>query len=126
MERIPFARITAKSGYQGTRGAGFVCSRSNSTCCTTRPRHCEAIRDHALSPHLKPALLANLEVDNAPIQRPLARHEVFQGPALWARLPALAGSVDTDIANAILEEAAKDSSRRSQLPQYPGYPSSFL
>ena len=34
-------------------------------------------------------------------------HEVFEGPALWARLPALADSVDGDTADAILEEAAK-------------------
>ncbi|WP_054063678.1 acyl-CoA dehydrogenase C-terminal domain-containing protein [Pseudomonas asplenii] len=34
-------------------------------------------------------------------------HEVFQGPAMWARLPALAERVDTDTADAILEEAAK-------------------
>ncbi|MDT4890862.1 hypothetical protein FQZ97_1278220 [compost metagenome] len=31
-------------------------------------------------------------------------HEVFQAPSLWARLPALADTVDAD---AILEEAAK-------------------
>ncbi|SDH25917.1 Acyl-CoA dehydrogenase [Pseudomonas benzenivorans] len=34
-------------------------------------------------------------------------HEVFDAPALWARLPALAGSVDAATADAILEEAAK-------------------
>ncbi|WP_236236114.1 acyl-CoA dehydrogenase C-terminal domain-containing protein [Pseudomonas faucium] len=34
-------------------------------------------------------------------------HEVFQGPALWARLPALAERVDGETADAILEEAAK-------------------
>ncbi|WP_271412139.1 acyl-CoA dehydrogenase C-terminal domain-containing protein [Pseudomonas sp. Q1-7] len=34
-------------------------------------------------------------------------HEVFQAPALWARLPALAERVDADTADAILEEAAK-------------------
>ena len=33
--------------------------------------------------------------------------EVFEAPALWARLPALAESVDADTADAILEEAAK-------------------
>ncbi|MDR0277823.1 MAG: acyl-CoA dehydrogenase C-terminal domain-containing protein [Paucimonas sp.] len=34
-------------------------------------------------------------------------HEVFAAPELWARLPALAHSVDADTADAILEEAAK-------------------
>ncbi|MBK5001657.1 acyl-CoA dehydrogenase [Pseudomonas sp. S31] len=34
-------------------------------------------------------------------------HEVFQAPALWARLPALAQHVDAETADAILEEAAK-------------------
>ncbi|MFC5698825.1 acyl-CoA dehydrogenase C-terminal domain-containing protein [Pseudomonas sp. GCM10022186] len=34
-------------------------------------------------------------------------HEVFDAPALWARLPALAERVDADTADAILEEAAK-------------------
>ncbi|MGV8843912.1 MAG: acyl-CoA dehydrogenase C-terminal domain-containing protein [Pseudomonas sp.] len=34
-------------------------------------------------------------------------HEVFDAPALWARLPALAETVDADTADAILEEAAK-------------------
>jgi alkylation response protein AidB-like acyl-CoA dehydrogenase len=34
-------------------------------------------------------------------------HEVFDAPALWARLPALADNVDADTADAILEEAAK-------------------
>ncbi|MCK8656065.1 acyl-CoA dehydrogenase C-terminal domain-containing protein [Pseudomonas umsongensis] len=37
-------------------------------------------------------------------------HEVFDAPALWARLPALADSVDADTADAILEEAAKVTS----------------
>ncbi|MWV17106.1 acyl-CoA dehydrogenase [Pseudomonas sp. L-22-4S-12] len=34
-------------------------------------------------------------------------HEVFDAPALWARLPALAETVDAQTADAILEEAAK-------------------
>ncbi|WP_439861907.1 acyl-CoA dehydrogenase C-terminal domain-containing protein [Pseudomonas sp. MBLB4136] len=34
-------------------------------------------------------------------------HEVFQAPSLWARLPALAETVDAETASAILEEAAK-------------------
>ena len=34
-------------------------------------------------------------------------HDVFDAPALWARLPALAGAVDGETADAILEEAAK-------------------
>lgn len=34
-------------------------------------------------------------------------HEVFAAPDLWARLPMLAGQVDGDMADAILEEAAK-------------------
>src|SRR5690606_2933944 len=34
-------------------------------------------------------------------------HELFQAAELWARLPALAGQVDRDTADAILEEAAK-------------------
>jgi len=34
-------------------------------------------------------------------------HDVFQGPALWARLPALAERVDGVTADAVLEEAAK-------------------
>ncbi|MGP4954197.1 acyl-CoA dehydrogenase C-terminal domain-containing protein [Pseudomonas helleri] len=38
-------------------------------------------------------------------------HEVFQAPALWARLPALAEHVDGDIADAILQEAAKVTSQ---------------
>jgi alkylation response protein AidB-like acyl-CoA dehydrogenase len=37
-------------------------------------------------------------------------HEVFDAPAMWARLPALADSIDTDTADAILEEAAKVTS----------------
>ncbi|KJK05865.1 acyl-CoA dehydrogenase C-terminal domain-containing protein [Pseudomonas tussilaginis] len=34
-------------------------------------------------------------------------HEVFHGPALWARLPLLAERVDAETADAVLEEAAK-------------------
>ena len=34
-------------------------------------------------------------------------HELLEAPALWARLPALAETVDPDTADAILEEAAK-------------------
>ncbi|HTO19149.1 MAG TPA: acyl-CoA dehydrogenase C-terminal domain-containing protein [Pseudomonas sp.] len=34
-------------------------------------------------------------------------HELLEAPALWARLPALAETVDADTADAILEEAAK-------------------
>ncbi|WP_271103554.1 acyl-CoA dehydrogenase C-terminal domain-containing protein [Pseudomonas tohonis] len=34
-------------------------------------------------------------------------HEVFDAPRLWARLPALAETVDGETADAILEEAAK-------------------
>ena len=34
-------------------------------------------------------------------------HELLEAPSLWARLPALAEAVDTDTADAILEEAAK-------------------
>ena len=34
-------------------------------------------------------------------------HEVFDAPSLWARLPALAETVDAETADAILEEAAK-------------------
>ena len=37
-------------------------------------------------------------------------HEVFDAPAMWARLPALTDSIDTDTADAILEEAAKVTS----------------
>ncbi|WP_223547334.1 acyl-CoA dehydrogenase C-terminal domain-containing protein [Pseudomonas sp. A-B-19] len=37
-------------------------------------------------------------------------HEVFDAPAMWARLPALADNIDTDTADAILEEAAKVTS----------------
>ncbi|WP_409278543.1 acyl-CoA dehydrogenase C-terminal domain-containing protein [Pseudomonas defluvii] len=45
---------------------------------------------------------------NAPLRdMRFVLHEVFQGPALWARLPALAGAVDAETADAILEEAAK-------------------
>jgi len=45
---------------------------------------------------------------NAPLRdMRFVLHEVFQGPALWARLPALAASVAADTADAILEEAAK-------------------
>ena len=45
---------------------------------------------------------------NAPLRdMRFVLHEVFQGPALWARLPALAASVDAETADAILEEAAK-------------------
>lgn len=45
---------------------------------------------------------------NAPLRdMRFVLHEVFQGPALWARLPALAGNVDGETADAILEEAAK-------------------
>ncbi|WP_165679642.1 acyl-CoA dehydrogenase family protein, partial [Metapseudomonas otitidis] len=34
-------------------------------------------------------------------------HELFEAPRLWARLPALAETVDSDTADAILEEATK-------------------
>ena len=45
---------------------------------------------------------------NAPLRdMRFVLHEVFHGPALWARLPALAERVDADTADAILEEAAK-------------------
>ncbi|MFK4235453.1 acyl-CoA dehydrogenase C-terminal domain-containing protein [Pseudomonas guariconensis] len=45
---------------------------------------------------------------NAPLRdMRFVLHEVFDAPALWARLPALAERVDTDTADAILEEAAK-------------------
>ncbi|MBM3105950.1 acyl-CoA dehydrogenase C-terminal domain-containing protein [Pseudomonas sp. V1] len=45
---------------------------------------------------------------NAPLRdMRFVLHEVFQGPALWARLPALAERVDAETADAILEEAAK-------------------
>lgn len=45
---------------------------------------------------------------NAPLRdMRFVLHEVFEAPALWARLPALAGQVDADTADAILEEAAK-------------------
>lgn len=37
-------------------------------------------------------------------------HDLFQAPATWARLPALAGHVDADTADAILEEAARVTS----------------
>lgn len=49
---------------------------------------------------------------NAPLRdMRFVLHEVFEAPALWARLPALAGHVDADTANAILEEAAKVTSQ---------------
>ena len=49
---------------------------------------------------------------NAPLRdMRFVLHEVFEAPALWARLPALAESVDADIADAILEEAAKVTSQ---------------
>ena len=49
---------------------------------------------------------------NAPLRdMRFVLHEVFQGPALWARLPALAASVDGETADAILEEAAKITSQ---------------
>ncbi|NNJ14917.1 acyl-CoA dehydrogenase [Pseudomonas putida CSV86] len=45
---------------------------------------------------------------NAPLRdMRFVLHEVFQGPAQWARLPALAATVDGETADAILEEAAK-------------------
>ena len=45
---------------------------------------------------------------NAPLRdMRFVLHEVFDAPALWARLPALTGQVDADTADAILEEAAK-------------------
>ncbi|NIF19710.1 acyl-CoA dehydrogenase C-terminal domain-containing protein [Pantoea sp. Cy-639] len=45
---------------------------------------------------------------NAPLRdMHFVLHEVFDGPALWARLPALAERVDADTADAILEEAAR-------------------
>ena len=45
---------------------------------------------------------------NAPLRdMRFVLHEVFEAPALWARLPALANHVDADTADAILEEAAK-------------------
>ena len=45
---------------------------------------------------------------NAPLRdMRFVLHEVFDAPALWARLPALAETVDGETADAILEEAAK-------------------
>ncbi|MFQ6574353.1 acyl-CoA dehydrogenase C-terminal domain-containing protein [Pseudomonas sp. UM16] len=45
---------------------------------------------------------------NAPLRdMRFVLHEVFHGPDLWARLPLLAERVDSDTADAILEEAAK-------------------
>ncbi|SFP62336.1 Acyl-CoA dehydrogenase [Ectopseudomonas composti] len=45
---------------------------------------------------------------NAPLRdMRFVLHEVFLAPSLWARLPALAETVDADTADAILEEAAK-------------------
>ncbi len=45
---------------------------------------------------------------NAPLRdMRFVLHEVFDAPALWARLPALADSVDAATADAILDEAAK-------------------
>ncbi len=45
---------------------------------------------------------------NAPLRdMRFVLHDVFQAPSLWARLPALAETVDADTADAILEEAAK-------------------
>ncbi|MCQ4348326.1 acyl-CoA dehydrogenase C-terminal domain-containing protein [Pseudomonas stutzeri] len=45
---------------------------------------------------------------NAPLRdMRFVLHEVFAAPSLWARLPALAETVDADTADAILEEAAK-------------------
>ena len=49
---------------------------------------------------------------NAPLRdMRFVLHEVFQGPALWAALPALAERVDADTAEAILEQAAKVTSQ---------------
>ncbi len=49
---------------------------------------------------------------NAPLRdMRFVLHEVFDAPALWARLPALAETVDADTADAILEEAAKVTSQ---------------
>ena len=49
---------------------------------------------------------------NAPLRdMRFVLHEVFEAPALWARLPALADHVDADTADAILEEAAKVTSQ---------------
>lgn len=49
---------------------------------------------------------------NAPLRdMRFVLHEVFEAPSLWARLPALAESVDADTADAILEEAAKVTSQ---------------
>ncbi|TBU95832.1 acyl-CoA dehydrogenase C-terminal domain-containing protein [Phytopseudomonas dryadis] len=45
---------------------------------------------------------------NAPLRdMRFVLHEVFDAPSLWARLPALAETVDATTADAILEEAAK-------------------
>lgn len=45
---------------------------------------------------------------NAPLRdMRFVLHEVFEAPGLWARLPALAETVDAETADAILEEAAK-------------------
>ncbi|MGE8348711.1 acyl-CoA dehydrogenase family protein, partial [Pseudomonas helleri] len=49
---------------------------------------------------------------NAPLRdMRFVLHEVFQAPALWARLPVLAEHVDADTADAILQEAAKVTSQ---------------
>ena len=49
---------------------------------------------------------------NAPLRdMRFVLHEVFDAPALWARLPTLAEHVDADTADAILQEAAKVTSQ---------------
>jgi alkylation response protein AidB-like acyl-CoA dehydrogenase len=49
---------------------------------------------------------------NAPLRdMRFVLHEVFEAPALWARLPALADNVDAATADAVLEEAAKVTSQ---------------
>ncbi|KFE57518.1 acyl-CoA dehydrogenase C-terminal domain-containing protein [Pseudomonas syringae] len=49
-----------------------------------------------------------MPVYNAPLRDfRFVLHEVFAGPTMWARTPALADVIDADTADAILEEAAK-------------------
>jgi hypothetical protein len=110
----PCAFVALKTGHGGTREADIIAwcrehlagfkvpktvvfgelpktspARSRSTCCATAPRRSETPFSNICTPNPPPSRAAD---DPIP---PPARHALrpprsVQGPALWARLPALA------------------------------------
>src|SRR5690606_8745015 len=80
-------------------------ARSESHHRRGRPPPRLLTRGHARAQH---PTFPQMPQYNAPLRdMRFVLHEVFEAPAIWARLPALAETVDADTADAILEEAAK-------------------